>query len=298
MRTSGILAGVAASCLLASACGERAEPKTDSVPLYPVTVPAAGQTIVSTSRPARIVALTRAAVSTLVELGVGERIVGVPASARRAVPRAAVVVESDGRLIGEELRRLSAELVVSSPFFDPAEVRRAIRAGAPVFVGPDDTISQVERTIGRLGLLVGEPLAARMLVADIERARRRVTGALRGRPLRTVFVDAGFFTTVSGLGLIGDVIRQARGRSVAGRTPEPGPFSLVALRRLDPQVYLVTSESDVTLAMLRRHPDAKRLQAVRRGRFGVVPSELLLPGAQIGAGLVAVARLLHPDAFR
>ncbi len=298
MRSSVLLTGSVALCLLASACGERSEPKTDSVPLYPVSVPTAGGTIVSTSRPARIVALTRAAVSTLVELGVGERIVGVPASARRAAPRARVVVESDGRLIGEELRRLSAELVVSSPFFDPAELRRNTPAGVPVYVGPDDTISQVERTIGRLGLLVGEPLAARRLVAGIEQTRRRVARAVRGRPLRTVFVDTGFFTTVSGLGLAGDVIRQAGGRSVAGRTPEPGPFSLAALRRLDPQVYLATSESDVTLARLRSHPEARRLQAVRRGRFGIVPSELLLPGPQIGAGLVAVARLLHPDAFR
>lgn len=298
MRGSGLLAGVAALVLLASACGQRSEPKTDSVPLYPVTVPASGNTIVSTNRPARIVALTRAAVSTLVELGVGERIVGVPASARRAAPRARVVVESDGRLIGEELRRAAGELVVSSPFFDPAEVRRQTPASVPVYVGPDDTILQVERSIGRLGLLVGEPLAARRLVAGVEQARKRVAAAVRGRPLRTVFVDTGFFTTVSGLGLIGDVIRQAGGRSVAGRTPEPGPFSLEALRRLDPQVYLATSESDVTLALLRRHADARRLKAVRGGRFGIVPSELLLPGPQIGAGLVAVARLLHPDAFR
>ena len=111
-------------------------------------------------------------------------------------------------------------------------------------------------------------------------------------------MDTGFFTTVSDQSLIGDVVREARGTNVGASQAEAGPIEVADLLRLDPDVYLATSDSDVTLADLQGDPRARKLRAVRDGRFAVVDAELLLPGPRIGEGLEQVARLLHPDAFR
>ena len=66
----------------------------------------------------------------------------------------------------------------------------------------------------------------------------------------------------------------------------------------DPDVYLTTSDSGTTLATLRHDHLTKRLQAVRKGRFGILRAKLAEPGPQIGEALVQVAKILHPEAFR
>ena len=117
-------------------------------------------------------------------------------------------------------------------------------------------------------------------------------------PIVNVFVDTGLMTTAPDQSLIGDVIREAHARNVAGDTAEAGPVDPTELARLDPDVYVVTSDTMTTLADLRMNPQTRRLRAVREGRFVVLDERLLGPGPRIGDGLVQVARLLHPDAFR
>ena len=113
-----------------------------------------------------------------------------------------------------------------------------------------------------------------------------------------MFVDTGFFTTARDQSLIGDVIREAGGRNVAGGAAESGPVDVSELLRLDPDVYMTLSDTSVTLRDLRRNPRTRKLRAVRQGRFVIVDAALLQPGPRIGQGLAAVARELHPHAFR
>jgi hypothetical protein len=61
---------------------------------------------------------------------------------------------------------------------------------------------------------------------------------------------------VSSRGLLGDLIREAHGKSVAGPSPEPGPFPLGRLQEFDPEVYLATSDSGRTLTV-RHHLDER-----------------------------------------
>ena len=113
-----------------------------------------------------------------------------------------------------------------------------------------------------------------------------------------MFVDTGLFTTVSDQSLIGDVIREAHGKNVAGAAAEGSPVDLGDLLQLDPDVYLATSDTELSLADLRRNPKARKLRAIEEGRFVTADADLLEPGPAIGEGLAEVARLLHPDAFR
>jgi ABC-type Fe3+-hydroxamate transport system substrate-binding protein len=284
-----VAAVLGAASLLAAgtACGERSEPTGPLVQIYPVTVQGAGErpTVVH-SVPRRIVPLGHGPRQTLRALGLDRRTVTV-----------------DDTLVGlplvEQIRRAKPDLIVASGDADPLDLERARTAAhAVVYVEPDNSLDDVEHAVGEIGLLTGAPVAARRVTASIERARHRVAARLRGSPVTSAFVDLGDFTTVASLSLLGDLLVEARGRSVAGASPEQGPFPLGRLARLNPQAYVTTSGSGTTLAQLRADPATRRLRAVRDGRFAVVPSRMGAPGPGVGAALELIARLLHPEAFR
>jgi ABC-type Fe3+-hydroxamate transport system substrate-binding protein len=275
----------AALLLLATACGERSEPTGSTVQLYPLTVQSANdRPVVMTSPARRIAVLDPATRSILQELGVGARIVMPPPA---------------NRVDFAALRKARPDLIVASEAFDLRELSRAASVThAPVYTAPGNSIRLVEHAITQLGLLVGKPVAARALVRRIEAQRHAVDRRVAATPLVSVFVDTGFFTTVSDQSLIGDMIREAHGRNVAGDTAQGGSVNVSDLLQLDPDVYVATSDTELTLADLRRNPRTRKLRAVREGRFFVADVELLRPGPEIGAGLTEIARLLHPDALR
>ena len=285
MGRLALVAAAAALLLGATACGERSEPTGVTAPLYPVTVQSANDRPIVAAKPAtRIAVLDAPSETTLDELGVGGRVVF------HAPPN---------QVDFAKLRRSRPDLVVASETADLRTLSRAARVtGAQVYTTPGDSIHQVEHAITQLGLLTGSPLAARRLVRRIETERRRVDTRLARVPSVSVFVDTGFFTTVSDQSLIGDVIREAHGTNVAGDNADGGPVDTSELRQLDPDVYLATSDTDLTLQDLRKNPQTRRLRAIKNGRFAVADAVLLEPGPNIGEGLAQVARLLHPDAFR
>lgn len=167
----------------------------------------------------------------------------------------------------------------------------------PTYVAPADTLDDVVRGIGEVGLLVDRAPQAREIVDRIAATRLRVRAAVAGRARVPVFVDLGFFATAGDRTLIGDLVREAGGENVAGATPEPGPFPLELLRERDPAVYVISSASRTRPQDLRANPRTRRIAAVREDRIVVVPDETLVPGPRVGEGLLALARALHPDAF-
>jgi ABC-type Fe3+-hydroxamate transport system substrate-binding protein len=277
-------AAAAALLLVATACGERSEPTGGRAGLYPVTITTGDRPITIGAPAGRIAVLDAPAESIVRGLGAGSRIVF-------QTPETAIDFAA--------LRRAKPDLIVASSAADERGLSRAGSiTGAEVYTTPDDSIRQVERAITQLGLLTGTPIQARGLVRTIERKRRAVDLAVGRTTPVTVFVDTGLLTTAPDQSLIGDVIREAGARNVAGSAAEAGPIDPRELARLDPDVYVVTSDTMITLDDLRTNPHTRRLRAVREGHFVVLDSALLAPGLRIGDGLEQAARLLHPDAFR
>jgi len=293
---------LAAVGLLGAACGERAEPVGAFAQTYPVSVHGAGdRPTVLKARPKRIVVLDPGAAETLLTIGAGERLVGVPAGlATGAAKKAKEVVRATGQINVGAVISLKPDLIVATPGVDELDLARAAReSGAALYVQPDTSILNVEQGTIDIGFLVGEAPRARRLVGRIERKAEEVDRRLAAVAPVTVFVDTGFFITVPQRSLLGDLVRRAKGKSVAGPTPGPGPFPLADLARLNPAFYLATSDAGVTLANLRDSPVTHRLKAVRKRRVEIVPANLVTrPGPRVAEGLEAVARALHPDAFR
>ncbi|HEX2045272.1 MAG TPA: ABC transporter substrate-binding protein, partial [Gaiellaceae bacterium] len=280
--------------VVAVGCGERSEPLGEVPQPYPVTVQGAGeQPTVVREPPRRIVALDAGSAGLLRALGVSARLVGVPATVR-AGRKAREVVDRAGQVDVERVVRVRPDLIVATTAVDALDVSLAQRqSGAALYVQPDASVDDLLRGALDLGFLLGEPVRARRVAAAMRAQVERVEARVADEPLVTVFVDTGFFITIRERSLLGDLIRRARGESVAGTAPGPEPFPVARLRRLDPDVYLATSESRVTLASLRADRRTAGLTAVEEGRVAIVPADLVLrPGPRIGRALGRIARAL------
>lgn len=294
-----ILLGVA---LGASACGERSEPTGEIPPAYPVTVQGAGDGPVELSQPPqRIVALDSGSAELLDALGAGERLVGVPAGVKlRGKRQAAQVVTPNGQVDVDAVIRLKPDLVVATPDTDRVYVSQVERqTGAPVYLQPSRSVEDVERGALELGFLIGEPVAARQLVGRIKRAVAAIDARIAGTEPVSVFVDRGFRITASQQSFLGELVRRGRGVNIARDYAGLGPFPLARLKRANPGVYLATSDSGVTLEKLRRDPATANLDAVRKGRVVIVPTDLVThAGPRVARALEEIAAALHPNAFR
>ena len=270
---------VLACVLLATACGERNEPVGAPIELYPLTVTTQDRPLTIPAPAKRIVVLDGGPEAILEAIGAGDRVIGSSVDVA-------------------DLPGLRPDLVVAPSDTDEKTLSQADAAGAPVYVTPDRSVTEIERAITQLGLIVAEPSAARRRVRDIERHRQRVNRLLRGARPTTVFIDRGGFTSASDSSLIGDLIREAHGRNVAGDVPDGLNLTVRQLLARDPEVYVTVAGAGATLKQLRRGLRTKKLQAVRKGRVVTIDERLLMPGPSIGVGIDALARALHPDAVR
>ncbi|PWU20109.1 MAG: hypothetical protein C5B48_12885 [Candidatus Rokuibacteriota bacterium] len=286
-RLASLAAGAAAlaALLAGTGCGERSEPTGTTVPLYPVTVTGAADRPLQVTRAARrIVVLSPWLLEVLDAMGARSQVVGIP-------------VQPNGSILVRRLANLHPDLIVAPASANDVQLSRAAAAThARVYVAPEDSIREVEQAITELGLITGKPVTARKLVHHLESQRQLVDRRLDGAPNVTVFFDTGLLTPASDQSLTADLIREAHGSNVAGETAHP--VEPDDLRSLDPRFFLTASDSGTTFRDLRRNPTLRKLRAVRSHHFGVISPALLDPGPRIGAGLLAVARLLHPDAFR
>ena len=302
VRSSRLLPFVlVCAALLGAGCGERAEPLGTLEQPYPVTVQGAGDrpTVVQ-GEAQRIVALDPGSAELLVALGAGDRLVGVPAGVRVPGAKPEKVVRRTGTIDVDGVTSLKPDLIVATQTADQLDVARIQRAtDAAVYIQPASSLRNVEQGAVDLGFLVGAAPEARQLVGQIQQDVVTIQQKLADVPPVPVFVDTGFFITVSDRSLLGDLVKRAKGTSVAGPSPGPGPYPLADLRDANPQFFLATSDSDTTLESLRANPVTADLAAVRKKRVVIVPANLVTrAGPRVAQGLEAIARALHPDAFQ
>jgi iron complex transport system substrate-binding protein len=295
VRRPTLVCALFLTALVAVGCGERAEPVGELPAEYPVAVRGAGdRPTVATKAPERIVALDAGSAELIAALGVGKRLVGVPAGVEGTT--AAQVVSSVGRVNVEAVVRLDPDLVVGTPSTDPLDLARAAReSGGVAYVQPAESVSEVERGALELGFLLDKAPEARRLVAGIRDDVAKIETRIAGLRVVPVFVDSGFLITVSDRSLPGDLVRRARGRSVAGPNPGPEPFDPCNVMRLGARVVLVaTNRNERTPAEeFTSCPNGRRVRIA-----AVSPDLVLRAGSRIPEALEAVARALHPNAFR
>jgi iron complex transport system substrate-binding protein len=265
-----------------------------------------GRKIVLLHPVTRIVSLEPSVTEILFAVGAGNLVVGdtiycdYPPEAKR-VPHIGNVLDPNI----EKIIALKPDVVIdSSETMQVAEADQlSRRCHAPLFVTAARSYSDVMRDVQKLGALAGNPRHTEATVDQMQDALAAVRKAVRGRPRPKVFVVTWEkpLMTATGRSYIGDLVRLAGGENIAER--EPGlPYPVYSEEKLvtaDPDFILATGESDkvqqATLPSLSR----LALRAVRNGHAYSVPDDWTSrPGPRLGLGLIAIAQLLHPEAFK
>jgi iron complex transport system substrate-binding protein len=280
--------------VVAGGCGERGEPVGKLTQTYPVVVRGAGdRPTVASKAPKRVVALDAGSAELIAALGAEDHLVGVPADVDID---ATEVVNSIGRVNVDTVVRLEPDLIVGTPSTDQLDLTRAAReSGAITYVQPAGSVADVERGAIELGFLLGAAPEARRLVADIRRRSNEIERRIADEGAVPTFIDTGFLITAGERSLPGDLVRRARGENVAGTNPGPEPFQPCQVVRLGARVVLVVAEPR------QRTPSGEfaACPGERRVRLAKLDAALVLrPGPNVPAALEAVAKALHPNAFR
>jgi len=248
--------------------------------------------------PRRIVCLTAETAEIAFLLGVGDRVVGVPGTARRP----AAVLEK-ARVGGfttfklEKIVALEPDLVLAFSDLQRDVVRDLIGAGITVLCTNQRSFDDVLSTILLVGGALGCEAPARELVRDMQdelRQIREYSAAWPDRP--RVYFEEWMDPLIAGIRWVSEAIEIAGGRDVFAelRDKPSAPERIVAPEAViehDPQIILASwCGKPVDAGEIARRPGWADITAVNSNQIHEVDgADILSPGPS----LVHCVRRIH-----
>lgn len=213
-------------------------------------------------------------------------------------------------LSADHVAGFSPELVLLS-HADAARVEALRRVGLAVASFDPRTLADVYRSILAIGTLCGARQRAEALVARMKRQVARVSARVAGRPRPRVYVETDGSDplkpwTAGGPSFVTHLLELAGGRNIfAGLERAFVQVNAEQVLAARPQVIVVMGVAGNLLGkgreLLRERAGGwSELAAVREGRVvdTIHPDLISRPGPRLARGLSALARAIHPEAFR
>jgi iron complex transport system substrate-binding protein len=254
-----------------------------------------GATLRFASPPARIVSLVPSLTEGVCALGACTRLVGTDRYSN--YPAAVTALPKLGGLDDAQLERIVAlepDLVLAAP--SARVVERLDALGLRVMVMHTRSHRDVERSLTRLGLLLGDPARAaarwQQIDAQMAQAAARVPAALRGR---SVYFEVESAPYAAGpTSFIGETLQRLGLRNVV-------PAALGPFPKLSPE-FVVRARPDVVIAEARnardmaQRPGWSSLRALQRQQLCAFPDDryevLVRPGPRMGEAALQLADCL------
>jgi iron complex transport system substrate-binding protein len=260
----------------------------------------------------RIVSLVPALTEMLFAIGAGPGVVAV--SSYDEFPPEVKSLPKVGALLDPDMERIFAlrpDLVISYGSQSDVQVQLA-RAGIRVFSYRHAGLAGVFSTLQELGEAVGRPAESDRLSREIRSRLDAIQARVRGRPKpRTLLVferDSASLRSVyvsGGVGFLHDMLEIAGGVNVfADIQRESVQPSIETMLIRAPDVIIEVRATGMLEAAdagqaKRAWDTLASVPAVRRGRVHVLSGDhLVVPGPRVVQGTDALARALHPEAFR
>jgi iron complex transport system substrate-binding protein len=252
--------------------------------------------------PARIVCLTAETAEIAFLVGAGERVVGVPGTARR--PEA---VRERARVGGfttfrtDKILALEPDLVLAFSDLQAGVVGELVTAGATVLCTNQRSFDDVLRAILLIGGALGREDAARDLIADMRDEVKQIREYSSGWPDRPrVYFEEWMDPLVSGIGWVSDLIEIAGGRDVFAELRGRGGARdrVVAadeVVRRDPQIILASwCGKPVDLDAFAARPGWAGVSAIAAGQVHALAGEdVLSPGPSLMHGLRRIHEIIQ-----
>ncbi|MGQ0671138.1 MAG: ABC transporter substrate-binding protein [Actinomycetota bacterium] len=299
--------------LLGAGCAEAAGPAAGGPPTlspaanFPVTlIDDDGIEVTLDVAPQRIVTFAPSNTEIVFALGLGDRLVGV-SGAYDDYPPAAKQIEEIGGAgdFGvdpniEKVVALQPDLLLAISGGD--EWKERLRdLGMPVFTINATDLDDLLNDIEVVGRLTGAVAAAERLASDMLAQAGAVTARVESEPEVPCFFEVYYppLITIGPNTFIADLLDRAGCRSVSASAEGDYPeWSVEDVVDEAPAVYLVSSESGVSVKAVGRRPGFDAIDAVAGGRVVLVDSDLVSrPGPRVVEGLRLLAEALHPAAF-
>lgn len=306
VAVAGLLAGCGSKTTAAG--GDRPSTHVTSPrPAFPLTLTDDdGVPVTFASPPARIVTFAPSNTEIVYALGLGSRLVGVSGRyddyppAARSVPEVGGAGEFGVDPNIEKVVSLHPDLVLTISGGEQWKARlRSL--GIRVFTINATNFADLLHDIRTVGQVTGTARQAEELVARMSTAATQVQAKVANEPRVSCFFEAYYppLTSVGPNTFIFDLLSRAGCDPVTASAKSDYPaWSVERLVTEAPAVYLVASESGVSAAAVAKRPGYDAIAAVRQGRVYLVSSDLASrPGPRVVDGLMAFARVLHPDAF-
>ncbi len=244
--------------------------------------------------PERIVCLTAETTEIVFALGAGDRVVGVPGTARR--PEAAREKARVGGFTTFRLDRITAlepDLVLAFSDLQADIVRDLVAAGVTVLATNQRSVDDTLRTILVIGGALGAETAARAIVQDMRdeiKQVREYSSAWPDRP--RVYFEEWFDPLITGIRWVSELIEIAGGRDVFAELRDRHAardrvvHSDDVIRR-DPEIVLASwCGKPFDASALGSRPGWESITAVRRGEVHEIAGEdILSPGPSLMVGL-------------
>jgi iron complex transport system substrate-binding protein len=252
--------------------------------------------------PRRIVCLTAETAEIAYLVGAGDRVVGVPGTARR--PEA---VRDKARVGGfttfrvDRILALEPDLVLAFSDLQREVVGELIGAGAAVLCTNQRSVDGILRAILMIGGALGCEAAARELVADMRDEIKQVREYSSVWPDRPrVYFEEWMDPLIAGIGWVSELIEIAGGRDVfaelRGRGEARGRVvSAEEVVRRDPEIILASwCGKPVDVAAIAARPGWSGVDAVRAGRIHELAGEdVLSPGPSVLQGLRRIHEIIQ-----
>ena len=292
-RLTGSWSFIVVACALA-ACERRV------ATAYDTSTDDFGDTIVVAAAPARIVSLNPTTTELLYAIGAGTRLVG--RTSYDKIPAAVSTVPDLGpglRPNVEAVLSARPDLVILYASEDNRDAARRLRAARiPTVAYKVDRIADFARVTLALGRMTGDTAAARITVDTVGRTLATTLARTAALPHPRVFwfLWESPLLAVGGGSFLSELLKVAGARNVYDSLPEPSPsITFEDLLRRDPDIVLASA---TTRDRMLADPRWRTLRAVRERRVLVFDTTIVNgPSARVGASAVALATLLHPDAF-
>lgn len=252
--------------------------------------------------PQRIVCLTAETAEIAYMVGAGERVVGVPGTARR--PEA---VRDTARVGGfttfrlDRILALEPDLVLAFSDLQRDVVGDLIAAGVPVLCTNQRSVDDILRTILLVGGALGCEAAARDVVADMRdeiKQIREYSSVWPDRP--RVYFEEWMDPLIAGIRWVSELIEIAGGRDVFAELRERGDakgriVSPDEVVRRDPEIILASwCGKPVDVAAIVSRPGWSAVAAVRARRVHEIAGEdVLSPGPSILHGLRRIHEIIQ-----